>query len=542
MKKITLSFLFSFFSFFAIAQTNPVITSWLINTTEIKGRHYLMGNSTVINDTASANVQSVFYSTIWAYIKTNGVPSYITGPFQSNPTITTAQNAIFKFPLNPTKNNGVLSPTTGGNIGIFINGVALFDYRDGVSWKTDSNKLAGGPIGGQGDQKWNRDAVVAEKGGFDCSKGHPANGNYHHHQNPSAFKLDLNILSNICNAYNADGLYVIDSTQHSPLIGFAYDGFPIYGAYAFKNVDGTGGITRMKSSYKLRNITTRTTWADGTSVLAGPPVSLTYPLGYFKEDYEYRATGTSTPDFLDDHNGRFCVTPEYPNGTYCYFATVDSLWNSAYPYIVGPYFYGVKTQAPKPATITEAVTQYTGSVLPINLFDFSGVSKNNKIILSWSFSNEAFAKRYDVERSINGIQFEKIGTVISNSNNNGKKYTFNDLHPFQGVNYYRLNQLDISGKTNLSNTIAVKNYSFMYNVVVYPNPASEYIAIQVNDILRKDLQIFLTDLSGHIVLKKQLFQGSTTCFLETATLYDGLYTLTIIVENTKSSYEIKIKH
>ena len=63
------------------AQTNPVITSWLRNTTAIKGRHYVANNSTPINDTASANVQAVYYSSNWAYIKTNGVPSYITGPF-----------------------------------------------------------------------------------------------------------------------------------------------------------------------------------------------------------------------------------------------------------------------------------------------------------------------------------------------------------------------------------------------------------------------------------------------------------------------------
>lgn len=103
--------------------------------------------------------------------------------------------------------------------------------------------------GGTGDLVWNRDAVVAERAGFDCSKGHPAMGNYHHHQNPSAFKLDNVVVSTVCNLYDADGLYVIDSTQHSPLIGFAYDGFPIYGAYAYKNKNGTGGVVRMKSSF-----------------------------------------------------------------------------------------------------------------------------------------------------------------------------------------------------------------------------------------------------------------------------------------------------
>ena len=341
------------------AQTNPAISSWLRNTTGITGRHYVTGNSTPINDAVLANCQSVKYSTSWVYVTTNGIPSYITGPFlDGNPSLATSQNgAIFRFPLSPSQNTGTLTATTGGNIGIFINGVALFDYRDGASWQFSTSTLKGGPYGGVGDGVWNRDAVVGERIGFDCSKGHPAMGNYHHHQNPSAFRLDLNVISTVCNLYTADGLYVIDSTKHSPLIGYAYDGFPIYGAYGYKNANGSGGIARIKSSYFKRNITVRTHYANGTNVTDGPAVNATYPIGYFREDYEYIAPTASQPDYLDSHNGRFCVTPEYPNGIYCYFSTVDANWNSAYPYLIGPTYYGNKTAA-KVASITETVTTY----------------------------------------------------------------------------------------------------------------------------------------------------------------------------------------
>lgn len=338
------------------AQTNPAITSWLRNTTGITGRHYVSGNSTPINDAVLANVQSVKYSTDWVYITTNGIPAYITGPFlDGNPSLATTQNgAIFKIPLNPTKNTGTTTATTGGNIGQFINGVALFDYRDGVAWNNTTSALCGGPGnspcpgGPTAAQSWNRDAIPAEKKGFDCAKAHPAMGNYHHHQNPSAFNLDLLVTSTICDTYPADGLYVINTTQHSPLLGFAYDGFPIYGAYGYANTDGTGGITRMKSSYQLRNTTTRTN---------GPAVSSTYFLGYFREDYEYVAHPLD-PSYLDEHNGRFCKTPEYPNGIYCYFTTVDANHNSAYPYVIGPTFYGNVT-ASKVTSISETTTTYS---------------------------------------------------------------------------------------------------------------------------------------------------------------------------------------
>src|SRR6218665_1682075 len=265
----------------------PVVTSWLQNTT-VYGRHYVSGNSTPIQDNVLANTQLIEYSTNWVYVHTHGILTYVTGLYlDGNPSVASDQNAIFKLPLTPTQNTGTPTATTGGNIGLFINGVALFDYRDGASWKNSSSNMAGGPYGGMGDGVWNRGAIVGELGGFDCSKGHPAMGNYHHHQNPSAFDLDLEVISNVCNLYNADGLYAIDSTKHSPLIGYAYDGFPIYGAYGYKNNDGSGGFARMKSGYNLRNISVRTTYAGGSPVTAGPAVSSTYPLGYFKEDYEF---------------------------------------------------------------------------------------------------------------------------------------------------------------------------------------------------------------------------------------------------------------
>ena len=422
------------------AQTNPVITHWLINTTGLTGRHYAKGNPTPIQDNVPANVQSVQYSDNWVYVKATGIPAYITGPFlDGNPSLATEQTGYFKIPLHPVQNTGALTATTPGNIGAFINGVALFDYRDGVAWNTNTNALCGGPGnppcpgGPAASQAWNRDAIPAERAGFDCSKAHPAMGNYHHHQNPSAFNLDLSVISNVCDLYPADGLYVIDSSQHSPLLGFAYDGFPIYGAYAWKNSDGTGGIVRMKSGYHLRNISARTHHADGSDVADGPAVGTTYPLGYFREDYEFIAG--SGPDVLDVHNGRFCVTPEYPQGIYCYFATIDENWNSAYPYAVGPTFYGVKS-ASKVQAIGETVTAY---------------------------------------------------------------------NPVSAVH-------ELGEETSL---------------LIAPNPASEFIAVQARGMVRETWQLRLFDLSGRLWQETEIQPGSTIAYFDCQTLYDGVYLVSV---------------
>lgn len=434
MKKFTLASFVLASALTAEAQLNPAITSWLQNST-ITGTYYTSGNSTPQSNGILVNCQTVQYSANNVYVSTKGVPAYPTGPFlDGNPSVASSQNAIFKFPLSPAQNTGTLTATTMGDIGVFINGVALFDYRDGVSWSSSCSCLKGGPLGGSGDGVWNRDAVVAERGGFDCSKGHPAMGNYHHHQNPSAFKLDKVVLSTICNTYDADGLYMIDSTVHSPLLGYAYDGFPIYGAYGYKNADGSGGITRIKSSYSLRNISTRTTYYTGQSVTAGPAVSTTYPLGYFREDYQY--TAPTQEDYLDDHNGRFCVTPEYPNGIYCYFATVDANWNSYYPYVVGPTFYGVYANR-KVTSITETTTTYTPS---------SAISQNPAIA----------------------------------------------------------------------------------SVNVYPNPASDLVAIQVKGLNRELVDITLYNAMGQLVSKTTINPGASIATFDTQSLYAGEYYIKLV--------------
>ncbi len=429
------------------AQLNPGISSFLQNTTKT-GTYYTAGNSIAISNNILVNCQKVEYSASNVYISTKGVPAYPTGPFlDGNPSLASDQNAIFKITLNPVEETGTKKETTPGNIGIFINGVALFDYRDGVAWNNATNALCGGPgnppcPGGMGaTQAWNRDAIPAERPGFDCSKGHPAGGNYHHHQNPSAFKLDLNVISTICNLYDADGLYVMDNNKHSPLIGYAYDGFPIYGAFAYLNTDGTGGIARMKSGYQLKTQTTR---ANGPTV--GQVVgSQTMFNGYFREDYEF-VSHPNDPSYLDIHNGRFCKTPEYPNGIYCYFATVDANLNSSYPYAVGPTFYGKYTNA-KVTSVTEPTTVYT-------------VAPN----------------------------------AISNN---------------------VLNTLDVN---------------------IFPNPGSEFIAVQYLGLNKEGLDISLSDISGKVLQTASINAGATNTYLDARLLYAGTYFVTV---KGKSSFITK---
>ena len=142
---------------------------------------------------------------------------------------------------------------------------------------------------------------------------------YGHVANPKALRVALN--DNI----NPTGTEPVTKV-HSKILGFAYDGNPIYGPFAYENpLDSQSPIVRMTSSYSIRG-----------SRPGGPALSQ-YPLGTFTNDYAYVHKSGS----LDENNGRFCITPDFPEGTYAYFITIASDQTPQYPYLLGENFYSL---------------------------------------------------------------------------------------------------------------------------------------------------------------------------------------------------------
>ncbi|MEO6302156.1 MAG: YHYH protein [Bacteroidia bacterium] len=339
MKKINLSLILCASALIGSAQLSPLITSWAINTTSATGYNNL-----------PSNVQTVQYSPTQVYVSASCIPGYNIGPWTGNPNIPTNQNFVCKFTLAPTQNTSTPIFTALGNMGLWSNGVAIFNPKDGQYWNGSAFTMGATTTG------FNRNALVYEGVSFDNCLGHPAPGGvYHNHVNPACL-------------YNATLTSV-----HSPIIGYAFDGYPVYGAYAFTNTNGTGPIKRMTPSYVLSASTgsvllganTASAAASATTATtrnAGPPVNTTYPLGNMLEDYIYVAGSGD----LDYHNGRFCITPEYPAGTYAYFVTIDATGYPVYPFVIGPTYYGnVQAGNTGPGgshvTISEATTIYTPS-------------------------------------------------------------------------------------------------------------------------------------------------------------------------------------
>ncbi len=279
------------------AAVPPLVTQWKLNATNATGYGGAVADVTVVR-----------YSSSNVYVTCSGIPSYTIGPWNS-PNTATAMSWVYKLPLTPVQNTGTAVTVGLGHAAVLRDGTAIYNSRDARSY----NNLG----------IWNQTAWVFERGSFDSCYGHPSPGREYH---PHAYPTCL--------------LGTIDATKHSPLIGFAFDGFPIYGPYGYENADGSGGVGRITSSFQPRQITARTSLPNGTQLTAsqyGPAISTTYPLGCYVEDWQYIAAS----GHLDQHNGRWCTTPEYPAGTYCYFVTVNAALEPVYPYTLGETYYGV---------------------------------------------------------------------------------------------------------------------------------------------------------------------------------------------------------
>jgi YHYH protein/Secretion system C-terminal sorting domain len=302
------------------AFAQPEIDSWTLNQGQ-NASYWQNTNGSPNNpsfvfytSTTLADVTKVCHTDSYVYVEADGMTTDM-GQFL-NPGAPTAQNYTFAFPRNPTVPvTKTLSPKLG-HIGMLINGVPIYGLSNAHYYNGTNNN-------GMGMGTWNVEVYKAEGFVLDATLGaHPQQqGAYHSHAKP--YRL-----------YEAAGI-----EAHSPIVGYAFDGYPVYGPYGYTDPnDATSAIERMRTGYALRNITTRTTLPGGVATTSyGPAVSTTYPIGTYMEDYEWLADNNGT---LDQYNGRFCKTPEYPNGTYAYFVTIDEAGTPQFPYYIGIQYYG----------------------------------------------------------------------------------------------------------------------------------------------------------------------------------------------------------
>ncbi|MCG8412990.1 MAG: YHYH protein [Pseudomonadales bacterium] len=224
-------------------------------------------------------------------LNANGIPDHEVGQFPNsgNPSEISEQTVSASMTLEPME-TGTVTELGGpaGVIGYVLNGVKIDASTGGTCDDSGENCSLNGNVG-----SWNLEALnqTSFDFGTDENNAHvQPTGAYHYHGMPEGFIAKRG-----------------GNSSTMTLIAWAADGFPIYARYGYSDPNNANSeIRAMTSSYQFV-----------TEVSDSRPSVEVYPLGTFRQDYEYVAGSGD----LDECNGRFGVTPEFPNGIYHYFAT-----------------------------------------------------------------------------------------------------------------------------------------------------------------------------------------------------------------------------
>ncbi|KAA3439758.1 T9SS type A sorting domain-containing protein [Rufibacter hautae] len=164
--------------------------------------------------------------------------------------------------------------------------------------------------------------------------------------------------------------------------------------------------------------------------------------------------------------------------------------------------------------------------LPISLTAFGVKKVAEGAKLDWITANEKDNDRFVVERSLDGKTFEAIGEVKGAGNSNVLlKYSFTDRSPKQGVNYYRLTQVDYDGKFERSKTVylAVKAGTQASTLATYPNPTPDALTIKLGAALQNDKTFYILSAAGKLVKTVVLPRNETSVQVSVRELAAGLY-------------------
>jgi len=182
--------------------------------------------------------------------------------------------------------------------------------------------------------------------------------------------------------------------------------------------------------------------------------------------------------------------------------------------------------------------------LPVNWLSFTGQrGSNNTVTLQWSTANETGNKKYEIERSADGVTYTSIGSIAGGSNPTMlQQYFFTDLKPLSGVNYYRLKQVDTDGRFTYSAVVKVTMDAAKQLWTVYPNPAHDQSVVRVLSDMTK-VNIILTDGSGKQVYRRSMpvAKAGEQIVLPLANLAKGIYLLKVETATESKTEKIMIR-
>lgn len=228
---------------------------------------------------------------------------------------------------------------------------------------------------------------------------------------------------------------------------------------------------------------------------------------------------------------KFSIKPLMP------FAVTDTVYNNAAIYF--DYNNPVITNTAKSWYLTPAI-------LPVTLQSFVADKRETTVLLRFETASEADLADFIIERSSDGMHFTAIGSVKAKGTiSSGSSYSFEDLSPVQGTNFYRLKMVDKNLKTSYSWILAVKSSgSNLQHINVFPNPASDNLYLSLRSIGNpKTFVCTIADAGGKVIWAVTINTGlRDTYTINTSYLPNGIYFITASGNGTLYSEKFAVKH
>lgn len=177
-------------------------------------------------------------------------------------------------------------------------------------------------------------------------------------------------------------------------------------------------------------------------------------------------------------------------------------------------------------------------VLPVSFTSFTVQKGQNDALLNWTIENaDLFTNHFEIERSVDGINFEKIGSVPFNPALNGAyNYTDPNVSILQkSVVYYRIRSVDVNGSFKITDIKNVRFDKTNYNVSVYPNPATRIITLSLNADNASTMALRIFDAAGQQVKNTQvkMQKGLNLIPQDVSSLAAGTYQILLVLDGEK---------
>lgn len=179
------------------------------------------------------------------------------------------------------------------------------------------------------------------------------------------------------------------------------------------------------------------------------------------------------------------------------------------------------------------ISYRSDKILPLKFISFTAVANKQGVALNWKTGDELNTGRFNVQHSTDGSNFANIGEVAA-AGSGAHDYNFTDIHPSQGDNFYRLQEVDIDGQSTYSSVARVNVANLAANqFYLINNPVQNILRVHIG-VNSSNATLSIFDMSGKLVLRTPV-TTSEIQQIDASSLMPGIYTIQYISATNKVS-------